>query len=174
MALAPTTWRKFGAATQKRFRQFFGHLTDEEIARYFAEKRAASLRAVPPRFMPDRERAALVARALAGQDVYAYRSADPTQEVWNVWDIDTRIVQPPLEKRWLISILTYLGDERWFVCIQRGTQELTVTFFIHHHAQYDVAGEATYRARGMRQIDDVINHSAMYDLDPARLENTHY
>ena len=139
----------------------------------FAAKNALTIKEIPDRFITTEERNGYIARALAGEDVYGYRSANPTEETWNIWDIDTRIVLPPVEKVWTITSIQSLPNERWHVVVQRGGQEVEFTLWIHHHPQYDAKGEATYLARAPRRIKDIVNHCGAFDSDPANLQGCH-
>jgi hypothetical protein len=49
-----------------------------------ARDNAATIKSVPPELLDEQRRAAYIARALAGEDVYAYHGAAG----WNVWDIE--------------------------------------------------------------------------------------
>jgi hypothetical protein len=131
-----------------------------------------SIRAIPASVITIEDRAAYLARAEAGEEVYAYESGPGTGH-WNIFDIDTRIVLPPLAKVWHIASATEVAPELWQVNLARPFAERAFTIWIAHHPEY--APDATrYPAYARRRMLDLVNHCAMFDIDPATLQGTHH
>lgn len=151
--------------------------TQEEMDRHFAEERAASIRAVPTAYITEESRAEYIRRTLAGEDVNAYHSG-PGEGVWNLWDIDTRIALPPLEKVWEVLAAHHSGDGTWRVAVRRRHEGRDFTVHIGLHPSYDQGGGGyasdRYKARAGRIIREMVNHCALFDMDPQRLDGTQH
>jgi hypothetical protein len=133
-----------------------------------------SITMIPSRFISDTDRAVLLQRAEAGEDVYAYRAANPVVETWNVWDTDTRIVLPLVERAWRIIEAHHLGQGAWQVVVTRGDKRRTIRLHISPSVDYadDLYGPR-YQARAERRICDAVNDRAYNDADPATLEGVY-
>jgi hypothetical protein len=131
-----------------------------------------SIAMVPSCFISDADRALYRQRAKAGEDVYAYSSGPGPDGTWNVWDTDTRIVLPLVEKQWRVVEAHHINQGVWQVVVTRGDERREIQFTIHPSADYhdDMYGPR-YQSRAERRILDVVNHCAHFnDRDPAELE----
>lgn len=139
-----------------------------------AHSNVQSLMAIPATRISDSDRARLIKRASAGQDVYAYsNSAEPL--IWNVWDTDTRIILPLIANAWIITGMAPYGTPVWRVRLERPSNnvELEIDLFIHSTARDEMIG-GNYSERAHRAVLSAVNHCSAFDCDPIRLHHCHF
>jgi hypothetical protein len=135
--------------------------------------KVASLEAIPRAVISDMARVSYIRRAQAGELVYAYPPAGPASErLWNVFDTETRIPYPALEKQWKIIFTIPNNCYAWTVVLTRGDEKREITLFIH--ARPSDKDRFQYLDRAERVIRSVVGHLASYDSDPDNYNKTHH
>ncbi len=141
---------------------------------------AESIKRIPCALISDEARAAYLARAAAGEDVYAYVAAgDGSDPVWNLWDWDTRIVLAPIATAHEILAYERLDGDRWrFVLKRPDTGQLVEVTF---HVQIPfcplcrplTSDDAAYLARVLRVAQSAIAHCDRFRMPIDALEGTY-
>lgn len=141
----------------------------DEIAEH-----VASINAIPDDLITHEDRAAVLERAEAGLDVYAYHKG-PGKGIWNIWDTDTRIACAPVAASWRITEVRQFAPQEWAIFVERDGESLVVQITIHLHPTYDCEGDALrYVQRAERMIRMAVQHMNLFHEDIHKLNGCQF
>jgi hypothetical protein len=134
---------------------------------------------VPETHITDERRAAYIARAEAGEDVYAYGEVDSPTGIVNIWDWDTRIPLYPLAQ-WTWELISS-------ACAHDAPVSLYWTLTFQHHVTHEPApavhitiarhleeDRERYAERAERVMQMIAGYINLYNDHPDGYDGHHF
>jgi hypothetical protein len=148
--------------------------------RHIAPTNPETIALVPDTHITPERRAALLTRAEAGEDVYAYGSEKSPTQIINLWDTDTRIILFPLASwKWeLVTCQPIMLDQatvtrNWKLTFKDRPYSEARTITVHIDRRPDENLE-TYGQRAQRIASEIEGDINFYGHVPDQYNRTNW